>query len=107
RENDSEGALRCINRLLAHRMEKASFVPYDQPPGGNLLDFVLNERRKELLMRGVRWLDVKRLNKEGRNIGLTRQINVETKVLLSIDLRYALSLPDDEVQLSRMEQNPR
>lgn len=107
RENDSEGALRCINRLLAHRMEKASFVPYDQPPGGNLLDFVLNERRKELLMRGVRWMDVKRLNKEGRNIGLTRQINGETYVLPANDLRFALALPEEVVQLSRMEQNPR
>lgn len=107
RDNDEDGALRCINRLLAYRTEKESFIPHAHVSDGRLLDFVLNERRKELLMRGVRWMDVKRLNKEGMNIRLTRQVNGGTYVLPANDLRFALPLPEQVVQLSGMEQNPR
>lgn len=107
RNEEYEQAVHCINRLLDHRMEMGSFEGFDINQIDNILDAVLDERRKELLLRGVRWMDVKRLNKEGRNISLRREVGNDIYALQANDLRFALPLPDDVVELSKMPQNPR
>ncbi len=71
------------------------------------LQKVLIERRKELIWRGLRWHDLKRLNKEGANITLTRKVNGVTYVLPPKDIRYVFPIPDDEISLSGIEQNIR
>lgn len=58
-------------------------------------------------MRGLRWMDLKRLNKDSANIILTRQVNGQTYTLQPNDLRYALPLPEDIIQITGMQQNPR
>jgi len=71
------------------------------------LQLILRERRKELVMRGIRWTDIKRLNLEGANIVLTRKIGADTFTLLPNDLRYALPLPESLLEVSELIQNPR
>ena len=71
------------------------------------LQFILTERRKELLMRGLRWMDVKRLNKEGANISLQRTIGAAKYSLPPNDPRFALPVPEDAIAISGMQQNPR
>ncbi|HEY0177744.1 MAG TPA: RagB/SusD family nutrient uptake outer membrane protein, partial [Pedobacter sp.] len=71
------------------------------------LRIVLQERRKELIMRGIRWMDIKRLNKEGANITLTRKLNGNVYTLPANDLRFALPIPDDVIAFSGMKQNLR
>jgi len=56
-------------------------------------------------MRTLRYTDLKRLNKEGANITLTRFIKGQTYTLLPNDPRYALPIPDDVIQVSGMPQN--
>ena len=68
---------------------------------------ILLERRKELLMRGLRWMDLKRLNMEGAAITLTRTVNGQVYTLPPNDLRYALPIPEDVIAISGMQQNPR
>jgi hypothetical protein len=58
-------------------------------------------------MRGTRWTDIKRLNKEGAGISLKRNVNGNSYILPANNLRFALPLPDDIVSLSGMQQNPR
>jgi len=101
-------ALDDLNRLIQKRWSKNSvYVPYETSDRDKVLSFILGERRKELLMRGLRWMDVKRLNKEGAGIKFGRLLNGTVFELPANDLRFALPLPEDVIQMSNMEQNPR
>lgn len=101
-------AIQDLNTLLVNRWDKTKeFVPYTANTSLEALGLVLQERRKELIMRGLRWMDIRRLNKEGYNIIQKRVINGETHTLNPNDLRYAIALPEDIIQLSKMPQNPR
>jgi hypothetical protein len=101
-------ALNDINQLMVKRWNKAiAYIPYQSNQQETVINWILEERRKELLMRGLRWVDVKRLNHIGANISLTRNINGNSKVLKPNDLRFALPIPEDVVGLSGMVQNPK
>ncbi|ARS35802.1 RagB/SusD family nutrient uptake outer membrane protein [Pontibacter actiniarum] len=100
-------ALADLNTLLATRWKAGTFEPYSATGKEEALNLVLQERRKELLMRGLRWLDLKRLNSEGAGITLTRTVNGQTYTLPPRDPRYALPLPEEIIELSGMPQNPR
>lgn len=73
----------------------------------NLLDFLLTERRKQLITRGIRWSDVKRLNREGYDISLQRKEGATTGVLPPNDLRFALPLPQRVLDFAGIQPNPR
>ena len=99
-------AMDDVNALLKMRWDKAkAFVPYVASSKEAALDIVLLERRKELTLRGLRWSDIKRLNKEGRNISLTRTINGVTYTLPANSARFANPIPDNIIATSGMEQN--
>lgn len=108
RKGSVEDALRDLNWLLKARWDNQyGFESVTVREEEELLGIILAERRKQLLMRGIRWPDIKRLNLEGRNIILKRNIGDHETVLLPNDLRYALPIPEDIIALSGMEQNPR
>ncbi|MNT38972.1 hypothetical protein D3C71_1410060 [compost metagenome] len=61
------------------------------------LNKVLIERRKELVWRaGLRWDDIRRLNKEGANISLSRKLGNETYVLKAGSPQFAFPIPTNE-----------
>ena len=107
RAGTTSEAMKDLNTLLINRFQASSFLPYTATSSTAALSLVLAERRKELLMRGLRWADLKRLNKEGANITLTRNVSGQTYVLPPDGPRYALPIPDDIIQLTGMRQNPR
>lgn len=107
RIGNRQKALGLLNELLKHRWQNDVFVPVEANDSKHLLEVILTERRKELLMRGIRWMDIKRLNMEGHDIKLRRIVNGELQELHPNDLRYALPLPEDVVAISGMKQNPR
>ncbi|QNK64828.1 RagB/SusD family nutrient uptake outer membrane protein [Pedobacter sp. PAMC26386] len=97
-----------LNKLLITRWDKTKvYVPYAATSPADALSLVLKERRKELVNRGLRWVDVKRLNKEGAGITMIRTLNNTVYKLLPNDLRSALPIPDDVIVISGMEQNKR
>src|SRR5258705_9700477 len=98
-------ALEDLNLLLSNRY-KASFVPVQAATANDALTRILLERRKELVMRTLRWIDIKRLNKSGANIILTRVMGGQTYTLLPNADYYALPLPTDIINLTGMPQNP-
>ncbi len=101
-------ALNDLNTLLASRWKTRSFIPYTASSPEDALLKILAERRKELIFRGLRWTDLRRLNKEDRfKVTLTRTINGTTYSLPPNDLRYAILIPPSEIQLSGIEQNKR
>lgn len=95
-----------LNTLLIKRFKSGTYVPYTVN-SVDILGTVLKERRKELVMRGLRWSDLKRLNLEGANITLRRTANGVDYELKPNDKRYALEIPQDVIALSGIEQNPR
>lgn len=101
--NYSEG-MNVINQLREKRYDSLTFVPVVALNEQAVLDTILVERRKELSFRGVRWSDLKRLNKEGRNITLSRTADGTNYTLLPNSNKYVLSLPADVVVLGDVKQ---
>lgn len=106
RAGNISAAIEDLNRLLEKRFVVNTFVPLAANTAAEALSLILAERRKELIMRGLRWMDVKRLNKEGANITLKRIIDGKTYLLPPDDPGYALPIPEDVIRISGIEQNP-
>lgn len=108
RLGNTNAALSDLNHLLSHRYKKQGFSPLDSKDDEVLLRMILTERRKELLMRGTRWEDLRRLNKDGRFAKvLERKLGANHYELKPNDARYVLPIPENEIDLSGIEQNPR
>ena len=75
--NYTEG-MNVLNMLLQNRYDFTSFVPLTAINAEDALDKILSERRKELVFRGLRWSDIKRFNKDGAGITLTRKLGIKT-----------------------------
>lgn len=106
RGNFSE-AMSVLNSLLLTRWKPGTFIPLHANSTQEALAVILEERRKELLLRGLRWADVKRYNRDGAHLTLTRTVNGKTYQLDPNDLRYAIAIPEEIIQLSGIAQNPR
>lgn len=107
RAGNVQAAMDDLNALMVKRWKVGLFVPFNAATAAEALQIILTERRKELLMRGIRFMDLKRLNKEGAGIVLKRIVDGKTYVLPPNDLRYALPIPERVIVLSGMVQNPR
>lgn len=101
------GAMDALNTLLNSRWKSNTFAPLTASNEVEALRIILRERRKELVFRDLRWMDIKRLNKEGANIQLTRSLNGQTFELQPNESRYALPFPSDIIILTGMPQNGR
>ncbi|MES2329676.1 MAG: RagB/SusD family nutrient uptake outer membrane protein [Bacteroidota bacterium] len=100
-------ALTDLNTLLQARIKTGTFTPVTASGSSDALAKILLERRKELLWRGLRWMDIKRLNKEGAGITLKRIVNNTVYTLAPNALGFALPIPEYVINLSGMPQNPR
>ncbi|SEA49694.1 RagB/SusD family nutrient uptake outer membrane protein [Pedobacter hartonius] len=107
RRENTTTSLSTLNTLLSKRYPASSFTPLTASTSKQALNLVLLERRKELVWRGLRWDDIKRLNKEGAGIVLSRVLNGVTARLLPNDVRYVFPIPSDEAALSGIVQNHR
>ncbi|MBD1427041.1 RagB/SusD family nutrient uptake outer membrane protein [Sphingobacterium arenae] len=92
-----------INRYVSDKMPSANEIV----DGKTVLEAVLEERRKELVWRGIRWHDIKRYNRDGHNITLTRSLGGQTYTLPANDPRFVFPIPDDEIEYSGVTQNDR
>lgn len=109
RAGNTAKAMEDLNTLMQNRMVNTSvhpFVPLTASSSQDALQKVLRERRKELVFRERRWMDIKRLNLEDANIILTRNVNDQTYTLMPNANRYAIPLPDKAINISGMPQNP-
>lgn len=105
RANKIEQGLEDLNRLLTKRFKTNSFVPYSNLSRQSALEIILLERRKELIFRGLRWMDIRRLNLEGANINLNRTVNGIAYQLNANSNRFALPIPEEVIKRSGIPQN--
>ncbi len=103
RKENYEMARADLRRLLDKRYRPGYVLDIEDD---RLLSVILEERRKDLLFRGIRWMDIKRLNREGYNIVQQREAGGEMVSLSPHDLRYARPIPEFVIDISGMEQNP-
>lgn len=96
-----------LRYLLENRLD-VNFSWGENLTGSNLLERILEERRKELVYRGLRWLDLKRLNQEEEfAMTLERKYNDQKPTLPPGDTRYTFLIPPAEINLNPMQQNVR
>ena len=99
-------ALENLNTLLLTRWNNAvPYVPVAETDAAVVVDRFLEERRKSLVYRGLRWMDIKRLNKENRQIILHRLIAGRSYTLEPNAPYYALPLPIDIIETAGIPQN--
>lgn len=104
RTGNLEKGINVLNSLLVKRYKTGNFIPFQNLSQQKALDAILMERKKELLLRGLRWIDIKRLNRENRQIYLKRKINGITYQLPPNSPYYAFPIPIDIVR-EGVEQN--
>lgn len=113
RRNLVAEAMQMLNKLLVKRWNPNATVParpyvsLTSIDRADAITKVLLERRKELVWRGMRWSDIKRLNMIGANITLQRNLGGKIYTLPPNDARYVLPIPDDEIARSGLVQNVR
>ncbi len=103
-----EIALTDLDLLLSHRISSNSYVAPAISDGRELLLFILSERRRELAFRGIRWKDLRRLNRHSDlAVTLERMVDGQTFRLEPNDRRYVLPIPYDALTKGGLEQNER
>jgi len=108
RTGNREQALSDINRLLAARWKSGTFRPITYADNNLLLRTILAERRKELVFKGRRWPDLKRLNRDPQTATvLTRSLDGTSYQLSPGSLKYAILIPEIVIQESYVIQNKR
>jgi hypothetical protein len=110
RANNVGGALTSLNNLRKKRYNNA--VPYVDLVAGTAdqaLHLVIDERKRELVARGFRWFDQRRLRQDPGFIGtVTRVFRGSTYTLEPNSNRYTYAIADKYVQLNpEITQNPR
>ncbi|KAJ1604380.1 hypothetical protein OJ253_3709 [Cryptosporidium canis] len=110
RMGNKDAAIADLNTLMLKRWKNnGTWLPFTATDANDALNKILTERRKELPFTGqLRWTDLRRLNREPQfAVTLTRVIGGQTYTLPPNDPRYVFPIPDDEIRLLGIEQNPR
>lgn len=106
RKGQTIEAMNTLNTLLRKRFDN-SFVDYTAATAEEALTKILQERRKELLLRNIRWSDLRRLNKDDRfKVTMTRTIAGNTYTIEPNSYKYTFPIPDDIRALNGLPQTP-
>lgn len=89
-------AMDAVNHLRRHRIDTDAYAPLTATDKADALQKVLLERRRELALRGQRWMDMKRLDREGRMPKVERVLRGTGAVqatLIPGDKKYVFQIP--------------
>ena len=106
RMGNTAKAMQDVNTLLKKRY-KSGFAELTAADAKDALSKILLERRKELLLRGLRWTDLRRLNHDpAYAVTISHAVPGKNYTLAPDSDHYTFPIPDDIIQLSGMTQNP-
>jgi len=96
RSNNPTEAMNALNKVLEKRIDNETYIPETALNAAEALTKVLNERRKELMFTGLRWIDQRRLIKTGDfTTVVTRVLNGETLTFEPTPENYIVNIPND------------
>lgn len=106
RTGKNEQGIQILNKFLEKRLRKETFIPVSFTTTEAIIKRIIEERKKELIGRGLRWSDLRRLNKDQRySITLSKILNGQKYTLLPNDKRYVFPIPQDEIRKGGLTQN--
>jgi hypothetical protein len=106
-ESGSQQAINRLNDLRAER-NTSPLVPANYTTEQEVLDVILDERRRELVAEGHRFFDLKRLGRDLRKAEFNEDDGTTTVTFLPYESYVFLDdIPDGEVQINpQLVQNP-
>lgn len=106
RVGSQQQGLNVLAELLQNRVR--NFQVPEFANSDDALAYVLLERRKELIYKGLRWMDLKRLNLETSTAKtLFRNLDGRFYTLQPNGRNYVMPIPNDVLEFSDMQQNDR
>ena len=107
RNGELESAASILKMLLLKRYEPDSLPVVEGLGKKDLLERILSERRKELIFRGVRWSDLRRLTIAELGVNKwERRMGEVTYVMTKERLQdFAFKIPQEVIDLSGIQQN--
>lgn len=104
RLDKKEDAIQDMQYFLPHRYSNISHQ-LEQMDNAELLRFILEERRKELVFRGTRWFDLKRLiNSESGLQNITRTVNGKEHSITLTDIKaFRFAIPQSVIDATNIE----
>jgi tetratricopeptide (TPR) repeat protein len=108
RNNDATNAMLWVNRLRQKRFKPADYVALTASSPADALTKVIEERRRELFGRMLRWWDMRRLKNEAAfQKTYTRTFNGTTYTLAPNSNRYVFPIAQSLINLNpELEPNP-
>ncbi len=101
-------AIDDINLLRKNRFIHGSYKEISLSELDDLLLLILKESQKELFMRGRRWEDARRLNREGKYpVTFSREIDGLRYSLTPNDKKWVWPIPTSEIDANGISQNER
>lgn len=102
----ADEGIELLNTLLKKRYLSNTFTPITVSDNEEALNVILQERRKELVYRHIRWMDLRRLNSERAHATTIKRLLNQSFELPPNDNRYAFPIPEFIVKNSEIIQNP-
>lgn len=103
-----EKAQNYLNGLLLKRYKTGTFTALEYDSNEELLLKILEERRKELVLKGTRWSDLRRFKKDGSlKKDLKRRLGDNDYTLSPSGLNWIWPIPSNAIDLGGYEQNVR
>ncbi|WP_313419897.1 RagB/SusD family nutrient uptake outer membrane protein [Sphingobacterium multivorum] len=103
-----ETSARDLNTIRGNRFDGKNYTPIENIQKDLLLYMILKERKKELYMRGVRWEDARRLNREGKfPVTFERELEGKTYRLQQGSTKWVWPIPKNEISSNGLQQNER
>jgi tetratricopeptide (TPR) repeat protein len=108
RKDSVSKAMTDLNTLMVKRWKNnGTWKPFTATNAEEALVQILVERKKELILRGIRWSDLRRLNKDERFKTTLHRTVLGTQYSLSPNsFKYTFPIPNDVIQLSGLTQTP-
>lgn len=99
-------AMNILNLFLKSRWKTGTLSPITVSNENEALNVILKERQKELMLRGLRWSDLRRINRDDRfKVTLSKTVNGKLYELIPNSFKYTFPIPDDVLKLSSITQN--